>query len=173
MFSQRIIERIQHIPEYGIKDKYVVNVMTKLCIIALSDKLLLEKRLEHVETVMEILSLLKTLEHQESQKRLTKVYQSLFHDGQSNKISLNMAIALKTVEENLKERRENNAETKFYLAIEAAADFLAERKQKLINEISINQRHSLSECANSRGFFSNGFPENTPCKDTVCYTQNP
>lgn len=136
MFSAKITEGIQAIPASNVQDKYVVDVMSKLCKIAISERLPLKKKVEHVETILDLLELFRTFECKESQKKLAQVQKDLFEQSQASTVALNMAVAMNTVVGFLKKGQQDSGAQKFYAGIDAALDFFKSKKNMLDSEVN-------------------------------------
>ena len=133
MFSQKILECVQRKPACDITDKYVLDVMNRFCIIATSelDQFSSEIKIENVTMILAFLRLFQEFEQKENQAILVRAQQNLFQKAQSNQKAIAMAIAMNTIIGHLKKGQQNDGAQKFYAGINAAVDFLDDRKKKL------------------------------------------
>lgn len=145
MFAQRIRKHIQQksIQDSNITEKHVADVLSKFCSIGIAKTSSLKqhaKQIEYIDTLLECFEDMQTFELEESQQMLKFIQNGLSEQIKvkplgKEKVELNMSAAMNTIVQHLEKGRENTDTQKFYAGIEAATDYLKERKAMLLDFI--------------------------------------
>ena len=153
---------IGKIPE----DKYVQSVIGKFCMLATSNQLPILTRLDNIKMVRNFLRWMYAFESGNNQQKLEQIQKGLFTDGQTQKNSalLTIAIAMNTIINFLKKGGQDEGARKFYDSIKETIERLNEEEEKLTSILEKENSQASSSVHTTPDRFFSPDSTNSPPK---------